>query len=344
MITSRKLFLLVSALIILPVISLRADSVHPEKIVMVWDYIGKKQDNQAPDKKIVHKGLDVVSPTWFSIKNRNGDVSSFADKGYVQWAHDNALEIWALFENKSDTQLTSRVLSSAAARKKMIGQITGFVREYKLDGINIDFEALSQATGKYFEQFIIELYKELKPLKVTLSVDIPFPVSEIQTIYSISLIADNSDYVVMMAYDQHYEGSKAIGPTAAINWVKRGIEETLNYVSHNKIILGIPFYTRVWIEDQRSGEVKTSSELRGMKDAFEMFDGISSIWRRGNITEQIYAEFERDTKRYKVWLEDDISISLKLDVINDYDLAGMSAWRRGWEWNETWDIINEHFK
>ena len=317
---------------------------RPEKIVMIWDLIGREEDNLGPDKRIVYAGLDVVSPTWFFIGNENGDVASLASREYVQWAHTNGIKVWALFENKSDNSLTFEALHTRIRRERIINQIAEYAGEYRLDGINIDFESMSRETGKLFEMFIVELYETLKMMGIILSVDISLPVNYTQTIFDINLIADNSDYIVLMAYDQHHSQSEEIGPVASIVWVKQGIEDTLIYVSQNKVILGIPFFVMVWLEENEDGILKISSEQIKMKDAYEMFDKAAKIWGRDRATEQIYAEYETGRRRYKVWLEDEHSISLKLDTVNDYDLAGMSAWRRGLEWPEIWDMINAYFK
>ena len=314
-----------------------------KKIVMAWDLIRSAKDNMDPERRIVHSSLDVVSPTWFCIKNENGDVASIASKEYVEWAHGQGLKVWALFENNSDDLLTYDVLSQTGARTWVVNQIALYAEEYRLDGINIDFEAMSRETGRLFEVFIAELYKKLQPMGITLSVDISAPGSYQPVIFDISLIAANSDYIVLMTYDQHHSQSARSGPVAAIAWVKQEIENTLRYVSGEKIILGVPFYTIVWAEEKEDGALKTTSELKGMKEAYELFDTAARIWGRDRATEQIYAEYESDQKSFKVWLEDDHSLSLKLDTINDYDLAGMSAWRRGLEWPEIWDMILAYY-
>ena len=318
--------------------------VRPQKLKMLWDLIQKKEDNLDIGKRVVHDSLDVVSPTWFSIGNGLADVSSLASRDYVEWAHDNGLKVWALFENKSDNQLTLTAISNKTKRERIIEQLASYADEYGLDGINLDFEAMNRETGQYFELFTAELYEKLKPMGITLSVDVSLPISYIQTIYDISAIAANSDYIVLMAYDQHHSDSEKSGPVAAIEWVKQGIENALQYVPNDRIILGIPFYTRVWVENREGGTLSLGSELRGMKEAYEMFDRTARVWGRDRATQQIFAEYDLNEKRYMAWLEDEHSISLKLDTINDYDLAGMSAWRRGLEWEEIWDMIQAYFE
>jgi len=315
---------------------------RPEKMVMIWDLIQREEDNVKPEAKIVHPGLNIISPTWFSISSEEGDVSSLASREYVEWAHSNGILVWALFENKSNNPLTYRALSDWERRHKIIEQLLSFSHEYKLDGINVNFEAMSRQTGILYELFIVELYEQLKPLGITLSVDISLSKGNMNRIYDTGLIARNSDYIVVMAYDQHNRYSPEIGPTAAISWVRQGIEEILEIVPHEKLILGIPFYSIVWIEDRNSGV--HSSEILGMSETHEMFGRNPKIWAFDRITEQIFAETDIDQVNYRTWLENEHSISLKLDVVYDFNLAGLSAWRRGLELPEIWDLINAYFR
>ena len=315
---------------------------RPEKIVMIWDLIISEEDNHKAESKIVHSGLDVISPTWFCISSDDGDVSSLASREYVQWAHDNGILVWALFENKSNNILTYNALSDWEKRQRIIEQLISFAHEYGFDGINVNFEAMNRYTGILYELFIVELYKQLKPLGITLSIDTSLRTGETNRIYDTGLIARNSDYVVVMAYDQHDRCSPEIGPTAAIAWVRQGVEEILEIISPEKLILGIPFYSIVWIEDRRSGG--KSSETMGMSRAHEMFERNPKIWALDRITEQIFAETNIDQTNYRTWLEDEHSISLKLDLVNDFNLAGLSAWRRGLELPEIWELINAYFR
>ena len=341
---AQKILLLAAVLASSSAALAKSEFIRPDKIVMLWDYIGRKGENLRPEKRIVHRGLDVVSPTWFSLRNPRGDVSSLADKEYVRWAHENGIKVWALFENSSNGTLTFRALMNNDSRKRIIEQIAEYALEYSLDGINIDFEALRANTGVYFEMFIEELYEKLKPMGITLSVDIPLPLRGSRGVYGLANIAENSDYIVVMAYDQHHVGSETPGPVAEINWVKQGIDETLRHVPPGKVILGIPFYTRIWVESIRGGSSGFRSELKGMKEAFELFSLSGSEWERDAETGQIYSEYTEGRNRHRAWLEDEHSLSLKLDAIVDYNLAGMSAWRRGWEWEETWDMVDAYFE
>jgi len=340
----KKICFFILAIFVLPYSYAVPGYVRPDKIIMVWDYIGRMEDNPASDVQTRYNGLDVVSPTWFSVSDKNGNISSFADSDYVRRAHDNSIKVWALFENGSDDLRTFMVLSDGNKRKKIVEQIAAYAVEYGLDGINIDFESMSRITGAQFEKFTAELYEKLKPLNVTLSVDIPLDADYTDGIYDINLIAANCDFIVLMAYDQYHAKSELPGPVAAIGWVKQGIEDILQYVPSEKIILGIPFFTRIWVESCENGIYKKTSSLRGMKESYEWFDKNARIWGRDRATEQIYAEYETGQKRCKAWLEDDHSISLKLDAVNDYDLAGLSAWRSGWELPDIWDLINAYFE
>ena len=321
-----------------------SDNVYelPERIVMIWDLIIRAEDNLRSKARIVNPGLNVISPTWFCISSEEGDVSSLASREYIEWAHDNGILVWPVFENKSDNWLTYKSLSDGDRRQRIIEQLVRYSREYKFDGINLNFEAMSRDTGKYYELFVMELYEKLRPLGIIVSIDIPIHIGDLNRIYDIGLIADNSDYVVIMAYDQYDSYSPEIGPTAAIAWVRQGVEEIVEIIAPEKLILGIPFYSIVWCEDITNGE--RFSETLGMAQIYEIFSVNPRIWARDMITEQIFAEFETDYISYRTWLEDEHSISLKLDAIYDFNLAGLSAWRRGLELPEIWGLINAYFR
>lgn len=314
--------------------------VPTDKTIIIWDLILNKEQNSFPEKHDYPEGLDILAPTWFALNNSKGSITNYSDTDYVTRAHKNGIGVWAVFENKSDDKITYGVLSNESKRLSAVTQLVNYAKYYRLDGINVDFEAISTETGPYFEKMVAELYERLKPLGITLSVDINAP-SDIEGVYDLNKVVENSDLIVLMAYDQHYAGSQTAGPVAEIKWVKSLIEQTLKYTSPEKIILGIPFYTIIW---SQGSDGLVHSETVGMKEAYERIEPISTMWKRLPESEQIYTEYRIRGKGYTAWLEDEHSISLKLDQINNYGLAGMSAWRRGLEWPNTWDMINSYFR
>ncbi len=312
------------------------------KTTMAWDYVGTVAQNFASDKKNIPSGLDVLSPTWFVLKDAEGRISSVAHKQYTIVAHNNNVKVWAMLSNEFNSEIPYQVFSVASKRQNVITEILRLCSEYELDGINLDFEGMTAETGSFYNTFVQELYLELKPRNITLSIDIPFP--QYVNGFDIVALSKNSDYLIIMAYDQHYVGGLA-GPMAAIDWVKSGLNETLSQIDSQKVILGVPFYSRLWVSDKKQGDrVETTSREYGMDELSKFFINNKANMHREKDTEQIFAEFEQGHNKYFAWLEDEHSLSLKLDQVYDFNLAGMAAWRKGLEADGIWDMIYCYYK
>ncbi len=288
-------------------------------------------------------GLNVISPTWYSISGADGSVTSFASVEYVQKAHELGIQVWALVDNFNTEVDNYALFSSYYARKNLIDRLVGDALEYGFDGINIDFEAgstgygsIDSDTGVHFVEFIRELSISCRNAGIILSVDNHVPTSY-NEYYNLSAQGEASDYVIVMCYDEHYAGSETSGSVASYDFVKSGIEDTVEDVPAEKVICAIPFYTRVWQVDEFGNVL--SSEAKGVS-AMESFleeQGLEAIWL--DDVQQNYVSYELEGSMYEVWIEDLDSLSWKLDLVEQYDIAGVSAWRLGLETGEYWDEI-----
>ena len=315
------------------------------QIVMVWDQIGKNSSiDFASSKYSDMKGVNVISPTWLEFEDEKGNLTDNGKKGYVEWAHSQGYKVWPLMShNFNNSKWTHEILSSTQKRDRVIEQLVNFVKKYNVDGINIDIESLQEKTGPYWVQFMRELYPIMGELGITVSTDIYVP-SPWTIHYNRSEIAKVVDYLIIMAYDEHWSGSEEAGSVGSLPWVQLAIEQTLEEVPEEKVILGIPFYARLWYEDfEENGEFKLTSRALGM-DAIKkelQNNDVMAIWDEA--TGQNYAEYEKEeeTGTYKVWLEDEKSISQRVGLVRQYDLAGVSGWKLGLEMPKTWSIIQE---
>lgn len=314
------------------------------KISMVWDQIFNAEQNQRDSKKVPIEGLDVISPTWFALADSEGTVSNIADKGYVEWAHKNGYQVWALFSNSFDSQITHDVLSDANKREKVYKQILALAALYDLDGINIDFESVKEKDGEYYVQFIREITPYLKAQGLTVSVDLYVP-SPWTKHYGMEEVGKVVDYVAIMVYDEHWGTSPESGSTASIGWSEEAVQNAIEMVDSNKLIMGIPFFTRIWEETKDAdGNLSVTSSACGMQ-------GGSNNLTENNVTPiydeesgQNYGEYEKEDILYKVWLEDETSLKKRMEIMQKYDLAGISGWKRGLEKESAWKIINEYLK
>lgn len=312
------------------------------KISMVWDYFSAYAS--APQRSGKIEGVNVVSPTFFSIQ-KGGKGNLLANVGtaginYINWAHENGYKVWALVSNDSMKDTTSEILNDYKLREDLINNIITAVVTYNLDGINLDFENIYEADKDEFSRLVIELAPRLKELGKVFSVDVTAPDGspDWSLCYDRNVIGEAADYIAFMAYDQNGISSPEEGTTAGHDWVEVNIKKFLGQeeVPAEKIILGIPFYTRIWTE--KNGELDSS--VVDMNDIYDNIPSDASIVWDDNL-KQNYAEYQKNGKTYKVWIEDEKSIRCKLELVNTYNLAGACYWEKDRETEETWEIVSE---
>ncbi len=322
------------------------------KINMAWHQVTNQTANGNISSVLQNtKGINVLSPTWFYLNDNNGNIASLASSSYVDYCHQNGVEVWALISNlENDTVSTEQVLSHTSSRDNLTNNIISAAIQYDLDGINVDFESLSASeTGDSFIQFIRELSLKCANNGIVLSVDNYVP-SSYTSFYNRAEQAVFADYIIIMAYDEHYAGSDE-GSTASIGFVTEGVENTLKEVPANQVILGMPFYARVWSETPVEGEsaeatddgsytnYDISSYAAGMTELQKLLNvnGVTPVWSEE--LGQNYAEYENSGITYKIWIEDTTSLEKKLSVMSSYNLAGGSFWKLGLEDSSIWDTI-----
>ena len=307
-------------------------------VSMVWDYFSESY--YAPDRSGTKiKGVNVVSPAFFSLeKLGKGEVYVNIDepgKEYVEWAHNNGYEVWPMISNGSMIETTSEIMKDYKLRESLINKIVSYIVQYNLDGINIDFENMYEEDKEYFSRFIIELEPRLNEIGAVLSVDVTAPDggSTWSMCYDRYTIGQVADYIAFMAYDQH--NSTTEGTTAGYDWVEANINKFLGQegVSAEKIILGIPFYTLLWVE----GETPYTVDVKDIDEVLPA--NVEKQWDED--LKQYYVEYEEDGLIHKMWIEDENSIGEKLNLVEKYKLAGAAYWTKDRESEEVLDVISE---
>ena len=322
-----------------------------EKINMGWHQVTTKDANsRVADVISATKGLNVISPTWFYLNDNEGNLMNLASTDYVDYCHSQGIEVWALVSNlENDEADATEVLTYTSKRKKMVNQLIAAAIQYNLDGINVDFEALPAETGDAYVQFIRELSLKCENNGIILSVDNYVPM-DYNSFYNRKEQAYFADYIIMMGYDEHYAGSDE-GSVASIGFVTKGIEDSLKEVPANQLILAAPFFTRVWAETPKEATddveaaaedyvpYELTSQAVNMEEAWNMasVNGVNPAWSEED--GQYYAEYIKDGVTYKIWLEDERSMELRLQAAKENQLAGMSFWKLGLEKSSMWDTI-----
>lgn len=309
-------------------------------INMAWNNVTNTIANNSVLQLIAGtKGVTTLAPTWYNIADTDGNLKSISSADYVNYAHQSNMEVWAVlrdFQGGVDSaDQVYQVLSYTSKRTKLINQVIADALQTGVDGINLDFELISTECGEHYVQFVRELGVKCRQNGLVFSVDNYVPMSY-NAHYNIKEQGIVADYVVLMGYDEHTNNSEETGSVSSYGYVKDGIEKMLENVSKDKLIVGIPFYTRLWTE-KSSGDF--TSQALGMADAQDAISkaGATATWDKS--TRQNYAEWETDEGTDKIWLEDAASIEEKMKLIHDQKLAGVAEWRLGYETSDIWDLI-----
>lgn len=313
-----------------------------EKVLLGWQQVTVQKANDNLEQLVATAGeMNVISPTWYRLSDEEGNITSLADADYVRRAHELGLMVWALIDNFDQTVSTYEVLSSSSTRTVLIDRMMEEARLYGFDGWNIDFETLASKTGPHFIQFLKELSIRCRQEGIILSVDNYVPASY-NEFYDLATQGRVVDYVIIMAYDEHYSGSDTAGSVASLGFLKNAVSNTLAKVPKERVIMAIPFYTRLWMEQEEAGEIRLSSEALTMNGAKEVLErnGVEAKWDEE--TGQNYAEYKQDGITYKIWLEDTDSLEERLAVISRAETAGVAAWRLGYETDMVWTIIDAY--
>lgn len=314
------------------------------KISLSWFQVTNKTANNNIDSYLYDTaGINVISPTWYSITNNDGEVSCLATKEFVSQMHSQNIEVWPLIDD-FDTSLDGMELyGSKNSRTNLINRLIADSKEYGYDGLNIDCEKVTRDSAVHYLQFLRELAVQCRANNIRLSVD-NYRSYEFNSFYNISEQAVYVDYIILMGYDEHYAGSDS-GSVASIGFVDGGIQAMLKSVTSDRLINAIPFYTRIWTETTTDGKKSTTSRAVGMQNAMDNLNkaGAVAIW--DETTGQYFGSYENsDGSVVKIWLEEEKSVEEKMKLVKQYNLAGVAQWKLGLERSSVWSVINRYLE
>lgn len=314
-----------------------AKSGRPDKINLTWDYTYSKVKFTDNIKEI--PGINVISPTWFSILDIGGNIQDKGNKDYVKKYYDMGYELWPLVDNSFDPDLTHELLKATSKREEVISNLLDIYLDYGFNGINLDFENVYYKDKDLLTQFVRELYPVFKEQGLIVSMDVTtISTSENWSMcYDRKRIQESLDYIMLMAYDQHWASSPIAGSVAEYSWVERGLSRVLEEIPSEKLILAVPFYTRLWTINQ--DKISSQSLSMEIADKFIADNNIELIWLED--TYQYFGEIIKDNVEYKIWLEDERSLDYKISLVHKYNLAGIASWRKGYETANIWDSIDK---
>lgn len=287
--------------------------------------------------------LNVISPTWFALSDNKGNFTSLASEDYVNAAHAKGLKVWGLVNDFNKKISLKKILGRTSNRTNLINNLVTTAMKYNLDGINIDFEKITKESAPAYLEFLRELVLQCHANNIIVSVDDYLP-TESSAFYNWAEQGRVVDYVIFMAYDEHYAGSKESGSVSSLPFVEGGVDLGLQYIPKERVVVALPFYTRLWKETKKKGKTEVSSGAYGMSAAESVLqsNGVTSSWDEA--TAQYYAEFKSEGSKYKIWLEEETSLEKKLEAVFQRQVAGVAFWKLGFERPVTWTTIAKFVK
>ena len=307
-----------------------------QKVKLGWFQVAGMAGNDNYSQLTGLSNINVIAPTWYSITSENGSMSNYSSTSWVNAMHNRGLQVWPLVDDFNKSVDFKALYSSRTARKTMIDTLIKDARAYGYDGINLDLENVKSDYAKDFLQFVRELSVECHKNNIILSTDNYKP-EAYNSCYNLKEQSDYVDYAIVMAYDEHYAGSEA-GSVASLPFVKEAVEDMTALVPADKVVVGIPFFTRIWSVSQTS----TTSSAVGMQAAIDELnkDGQTAIWN--DDAGQYVCSYDKNGVTRKIWFEEDKSIEEKLKVVVDNNTAGIAVWKLGLEKASVWNVINQY--
>lgn len=305
---------------------------------LTWEAVYSKNPDTADIPKM--DGVNVVSPTWFKLSGNKGNVSNLGSAEYVKWAHKQDYQVWGLFSNDFDPEKTHDVFKNFETRQKVIRQLLVYSEMYHLDGINIDIENVNEEDGEYVTQFVREATPYFHEAGLTVSMDITFIAGgNYSAFFERDHLSEIVDYLVVMAYDEHWATSPTAGSVASLPWVEENLKTLLKQVPNEKLVLGVPLYARLW-EEKENGDI--SSESLSMEKVQEWLDKYKVKPTYDEESGQNYGEYydSKSKSTYRIWLEDELSLSKRAKLVEEYDLAGIASWSRYFADESAWVAMN----
>ncbi|GHT69440.1 glycoside hydrolase [Spirochaetia bacterium] len=218
------------------------------------------------------------------------------------------------------------LLPGSKERRELIADLLAATRNF--DGLQIDFENVPIQDGPAFLSFLAELRAGLKDKMFTIALPARTKTTS-DNWYHYAAIKPLVDRILLMAYDEHWSGSKA-GPIASMAWCKNVATYALQVIGREKLIMGLPFYGRAW------GNTTTSTAY--------VYSSIERIRNENNVTE-IRRENGIPTFDYqvpvsvKVYYEDDYSLAVRMDLYRTMGVNSVGFWRLGQETQAVWSLL-----
>ncbi|WHY88803.1 glycosyl hydrolase family 18 protein [Neobacillus novalis] len=313
-------------------------------IQLTWEAVYTK--NPDTTKIADLNGVNVISPTWFSLAGSDGSIKNLASLDFSKWAQAKGYQVWGVFSNSFDPKLTHEAFKDFETRQTIIRQLLHFSQMYQLQGINFDIENVNQEDGPFVTQFMREAAPYLHDAGLVVSMDITFSAGDNNnwsSFYERPKLAQIADYLIVMAYDEHTGASSGAGSVASLPWVERNLQNLLSEVSNERLVLGVPLYARLWKEQTNAdGTTEVTAKALAMDQVKTWLAEKGLTPANDEESGQNYAEYydEAEKATYKIWLEDELSLQKRAALAVKYELAGVGTWSRFFGDQTAWTALD----
>ncbi|MCY0896687.1 MAG: glycosyl hydrolase family 18 protein [Alicyclobacillaceae bacterium] len=312
------------------------------KIALGW----MPQESAAESDQLIldNPGMNVVSPTWLELGSSRGDITGRIQNSVVRFAHQHHVQVWVLITNQFRSNLTSRFLSSSNAENHFIKQLKTLVVEDRLNGINLDFENMDSADQAAYTSFVGKLDRTLTSIHADLSVDVTPDIVPLvdNSAYFHAGLAANCHQLILMAYDEHWGGDSVAGPVASLPWVRQSVQDLLDTgVPADKLVLGVPFYTRFW-------HMHPQGYITSEAVALDMVPNILTAHHAKASYDSslglMYARYPVASGYEQVWFASKKTLQTKLQMVNNDGLAGVAVWSLPLSAPSTWKTLVDQLR
>lgn len=287
-------------------------------------------------KQVEQSKVNTLVPRWFFL-NSSMQITDHTDSALLTWASSTNREVWPLLGNRSDASMTHQMLSSSVNRTSVITQVTAFVKKYKLDGINVDFENVLPADRAGMTAFVTSLAASLHTIGAVVSVDVsPDLGTDWTDAFDYAKLGAVSDYMVLMGYEEHWNGDPIAGSVASLPWVERALDTMLTDVVRAKVILALPLYTRDW----SSASPATGSWDITLAEQGTRARAVGSVRQWNSSLEQYVIGYSSNGLARYIWAEESRSLTAKVRMSTARKIAGLAYWYMGGETADVWDAIS----